>query len=256
MAAPCTPFSDTSCEPDSDAAAVLFSGGSDSTLTASLLSERHAVVHLLTYHHRAMRFVEKSRRAVLALQQAHGPARFIHRLVDINPLMNRLFTSALPADLHHYGTYALPMCCGACKLAMHVQTILYCRDRGIRHAADGSNIELSELFPEQMQPVLALYRELYARYGIAYSNPVFDVGGSDRRLIERGITALGNSKAQHVVYGTQHSCAAGVMLYAFTLGVGVPILGTSVRKDVAARYIAEKIERICVPLLDASVSPS
>jgi tRNA(Ile)-lysidine synthase TilS/MesJ len=39
---------------------VMFSGGSDSTLTASLLTEKHSVVHLVTYHHRAMGFAAKS----------------------------------------------------------------------------------------------------------------------------------------------------------------------------------------------------
>jgi len=232
---------------------VMFSGGSDSTLTASLLSEQHTVVHLVTYEHSAMTFAAKSRNAAEALRVAHGAERFVHSMIDINGYMARIFLRPLPQDLRRYGTYALPMCCGSCKLSMHVRSILYCREHDIRYAADGSNAELSELFPEQMQPVLELYRGLYERYGIEYTNPVFDVNRSDHRLFERGVTAKRDYKTEHVVYSNQHSCAAGVMLYGFTLGVGLPLLGTSAKKDVATRYIADKIEQFCVPFLDAEL---
>jgi hypothetical protein len=229
---------------------VMFSGGSDSTLTASLLSELHTVVHLVTYEHKAMSFASKSAKAVESLRAAHGADRFEYHLLDINGLMSRIFVRQLPADLSKYGTYALPMCCGSCKLSMHVRSVIYCYEHGIRYAADGSNAELSELFPEQMQPVLDLYRQLYARYGIEYTNPVFDVSRSDHVLYDRGVTRKRDYKTEHVVYTNQHSCAAGVMLYGFTLGVGLPLLGTSAKKDVATRYIADKIEQYCVPYLD------
>jgi hypothetical protein len=231
----------------------MFSGGSDSTLTASLLSELHTVVHLVTYEHRAMSFASKSRNAAESLRRAHGADRFVHSLIDINGLMGRIFVRQLPSDLRTYGTYALPMCCGSCKLSMHVRSVLYCYEHDIRYAADGSNAELSELFPEQMRPVLDLYCGLYRRYGIEYTNPVFDVNRSDHRLYERGVTTKRDYKTEHVVYSNQHSCAAGVMLYGFTLGVGLPLLGTSAKKDVATRYIADKIEQFCVPFLDAEL---
>src|SRR5262245_43776579 len=162
-------------EPDPTAhVTVMFSGGSDSTLTASMFAEKYAHVHLLTYKHAAMSFEEKCVKSLERLQKAHGADRFTHKFIDINPLMARMFVKPLARDLREYGTYALPMCCGACKLSMHVQTILYNRARKIEYAADGSNVELSELFPEQMPEVLELYRQLYERYGIRYSNPVLD----------------------------------------------------------------------------------
>jgi hypothetical protein len=232
---------------------VMFSGGSDSTLTASLLSELHPVVHLVTYEHAAMSFASKSQNAVETLRKAHGAERFVYTLLDINGLMGKIFFRPLPQDLRKYGTYALPMCCGSCKLSMHVRSILYCYEHGIRYAADGSNAELSELFPEQMKPVLELYRQLYQRYGIEYTNPVFDINRSDHQLYDRGVTSKRDYKTEHVVYTNQHSCAAGVMLYGFTLGVGIPLLGTSAKKDVATQYIADKIEQFCVPFVDAEL---
>ncbi len=71
---------------------------------------------------------------------------------------------------------------------MHVRSILYCYEHGIRYAADGSDAELSELFPEQMQPVLDLYRQLYQRYGIDYTNPSLQREPSDHQLYDRGVT--------------------------------------------------------------------
>lgn len=232
----------------------MFSGGSDSTLTASLLSENHTQVHLLTYSHKAMGFDKKCLTSFAFLQQRHGAERFVHQFLDINSLMAELFFKPLPKDLMTWGTYALPMCCGSCKLAMHVRSILYCHEHGIRFAADGSNVELSELFPEQMPSVLELYRQLYARFGIAYSNPVFNVNRSDFKLFDRGVTPKRDYKTEHVVYSNQHSCAAGVMLYGYTLGVSLPLMGSSSKEELAQKYIATKIEHFCIPYLEARLS--
>jgi hypothetical protein len=226
--------------PEESQVTVMFSGGSDSTLTASLLVEKHTHVHLLTYRHKAMRFEDKCLNALALLQKAHGADRFTHHFIDINPLMSQLFFRPLAKDLGKYGTYALPMCCGSCKLAMHVQTILYNHEHGIPYAADGSNVELSELFPEQMSSVLELYRRLYEQFGIDYSNPVFHVNRSDHQLYERGVTEKRDYKTEHVVYSNQHSCAVGTMLYAYTLGVGLPLLARSSDKELAQEYINAK----------------
>jgi len=235
-------------------ALVMFSGGSDSSLTASLLAERHTVVHLVTYSHQAMWFDHRCLHSLANLRKAHGEDKFVHEFINIKDLMGRIFFRPLAGDLRRYGTYALPMCCGSCKLAMHVRSILYCHEHGIRYSADGSNAELSELFPEQMVPVLHKYRELYARYGIEYENPVFEVGRSDHRLFERGVTPKRDYKTEHVVYSNQHSCVAGLMLYGYTLAVGVPILGRSADKEAATSYIADKVESFCVPYLDAALA--
>lgn len=234
-------------------AMVMFSGGSDSTLLASMFAEQHTVVHLLTYHHAVMTFAEKSGNAFRMLQKHYGEDRFVHHILEISDLMGRIYVKPLARDLKAYGTYALPMCCGSCKLSMHVRSIMYCHEHGIRYAADGSNAELSEHSPEQFKPVLSLYRQLYARYGIEYSNPVFDIERSDHRLYDMGITPKRDYKSEKLSHTNQHSCAAGFMLYGFTLGVGLPLLGTSNKKDLATRYIADKIEEYCVPFLDAQL---
>src|SRR5687767_8325599 len=112
---PWSEFADTTCNlppRESSGVLVMFSGGSDSSLTASLLSEQHTVVHLVTYHHRAMSFQTKCTASFEFLRKAHGESKFTHSVLDINDLMTKLFFRPLPNDLREYGTYALPMCCG------------------------------------------------------------------------------------------------------------------------------------------------
>lgn len=234
-------------------AAVLFSGGSDSTLTASILSEKYDTVHLLTYQHRGMKFEKKCIHSLKHLRDKFGEDRFVHSFFDINSVMDEIYFKFLAKDFREYGTYALPMCCGSCKLAMHVRTILYCQEKGVANAADGSNVELSELFPEQMIPVLQQYKELYAKFGISYSTPVFHVNRSDYRLYEMGVTKKRDYKNEHVLYSNQHSCLYGNMLYAYTLGVSLPLLRRSSRKKLAEKYIAHKIERLCIPFLNSKI---
>jgi len=188
------------------------------------------------------------------LQKAHGSDQFTHQFLDVSPIMGKLFVRPLVRDLKTYGTYALPMCCGSCRLSMHVATIQYNREHGIAYAADGANVELAELFPEQMRSVLGLYRDMYARFGMSYFNPVFHVSRSDHLLYDRGITEKRDFKTEHVVYSNQHSCVAGVMLYGYTLGVELPTKGRSSQEEVAHRYIAAKIDEFCIPFLDSEDS--
>lgn len=134
---------------------------------------------------------------------------------------------------------------------MHVAAIRYNLEHGIAYSADGTNFELAELFPEQMRSVVTQYRQLYAHFGIAYFNPVFDVSRSDHVLYERGVTEKRDFKTEHVVYSNQHSCAAGTMLYGYTLGVALPIRGRSSQEGVAARYVAAKIAEFCIPQIES-----
>lgn len=253
-----TPSCSTTCRelptPDEPGqpATVLFSGGSDSTLTASLYAERGFHVHLVTYRHRIMRFEKKCLKSLASLRAKHGDC-FTHAFLDMNPVQDLIYFRHLADDLRRWGTYALPMCCGACKLSMHVCTVLYNVRHGIRYAADGSNIELSELFPEQMPVVLALYAQLYERFGISYATPVFDVRRTDHVLFERGVTKRRDYKQQVIVYSNQHSCFAGTLLHAYTLGLAVPLFGRSSDPVTAEQYVRAKIDDVVLPYLEKEV---
>lgn len=152
---------------------VLFSGGTDSTLAAALSAEKHGRIRLVTYDRFGLFDTEENtRRAARVLQSRYGPERVTHEVLRYDALFKHIsYENYLMNLLKH--RFFLLSTCGLCKLAMHVRTIVYCLDTGARHACDGANKGM-ELFPAQMDCVLAEIRGLYARFGIDYANPVFD----------------------------------------------------------------------------------
>jgi hypothetical protein len=229
---------------------VMFSGGADSSLTASLLSEDHPVVHLVTYTHRAMSLPARCTASYEFLRKAHGYEKFVHHIRDIDDLTSLLFFWALPAGVQEHGAYALSFPGDSHRLAMHVASILYCQEHAIRYAADGSNLDVSKLFSEQTPRVLDMYRRLYARYGIEYSNPVFAVERSHDLLFERGVTPKRDYKTENVVFFNQHISPAGVMFDEFAFDAAFP---WPEKDTVAERSIAARIRTFCIPFLDKAL---
>lgn len=155
-----------------DAIAVLYSGGTDSTLAAALSAERFRRVHLLTYDRFGLFSTGNAAKAAAQLAERFGPERVTHAILPVERLFRHLCYERYPAMLRRHGFFLLSVC-GLCKLAMHARTVVYCLDSGIAAACDGANQGM-RLFPAQMAPVLAQLRAFYARFGIRYENPVFD----------------------------------------------------------------------------------
>ena len=104
--------------------------------------------------------------------------------------------------LCRHGFFVLSTC-GLCKLAMHVRTVKYCLDHGIRQACDGANQGMT-MFPDQMLPVILETRKMYAQFGIEYFNPVFDIQppeegsfikGANRQFLDRFMQLPGPADA-------------------------------------------------------------
>lgn len=211
--------------------AVLFSGGSDSTLTAALEAERAEVVHLLTFRRFGIFRTENSRRNVPRLERAFGEGRFLHRSYDVDALFRWLSYDRWLRDAYAHG-FMLLSTCGLCKLSMHLRALLYCLEHDIRRVADGANRQMN-IYPAQMAPVLQALRGMYARFGIEYANPVFDYDGpsemgfhpatstslfapedaaaaqgqtTDRRLYELGILDAPGTKGTPTDHAMQARC--------------------------------------------------
>jgi hypothetical protein len=153
-------------------AAVLYSGGTDSTLVACMAAERFERVHLLTYHRLGMFDVEHSERNVAALKSRY-PGRIVRPgIMPVDALFRHVSYEHYLGDLLRYRGQLLTTC-GFCKLAMHLRTLVYCVDQGIGTVWDGANVNMN-IFPMQMEPILARMRQLYERAGIRYENPVFN----------------------------------------------------------------------------------
>lgn len=170
-------------------ALLLYSGGTDSTLAACLLAERHERVRLLTFRRFGLFDVENSGRNVAALKRKYGEDRFSHDIVPVDRLFRKVSYDRFLASFLKHGFFLLSTC-GLCKLAMHVRAAVYCLDNGIKRVSDGANKGM-DLFPDQQPGVIGMLREMYAGLGIEYSNPVFDfegpqdIGFSDRFHLER-----------------------------------------------------------------------
>ena len=153
--------------------AVLFSGGTDSTLAAALAAETHEKVHLVTYDRFGLFDTESNTgRAARTLIDRLGSQKIVHDIVRYDALFKYTSYENYLSNLMRYRFFLLSTC-GLCKLAMHVRTIVYCLDNDIGHASDGANKGM-DLFPAQMENVLAEIRGLYKEFGITYTNPVFN----------------------------------------------------------------------------------
>jgi len=176
---------------------LLYSGGTDSTLTACLAADRFDKVNLLTYKRFGIFSVTNPIVNVRILQDKYGKDRFPHAIIPVDKIFKMVSYERFLSNAARHGFFLLSTC-GLCKLAMHVRTIVYCIDNGIHHVCDGANQGM-HLFPDQMDSVIRETREMYARFGIEYSNPVFDFEGpqdidfADRLHFER-IPGLGAEK--------------------------------------------------------------
>lgn len=156
-------------------AVLLFSGGTDSTLTAALMAEEFEKVHLITYDRFGFFSALNPVINVQKLKNKFGEARFDHRVIKIDRLSKYVFYERYLRNFLRFRFFLLSNC-GLCKLAMHVRTVIFCLDNKITNVCDGANQGM-RLFPAQMSSVIREVRKMYARFGIEYTNPVFDFEG-------------------------------------------------------------------------------
>ncbi|MEZ4268640.1 MAG: 7-cyano-7-deazaguanine synthase [Myxococcota bacterium] len=178
-----------------DRVVVLFSGGTDSMLTAALAAERFDEVFLVTYHRLGLAGTENSARGAEALANKYGADRIHHEIIDITKLFKHVSYERYLQNLRKHKLFLLSTC-GLCKLSMHIRTLIYCEDHGIKHVCDGANKGMN-LFPAQMVGVLEIMKDLYADFGISYTNPVYDYEPpADKSLVDReGMGVLKTSLA-------------------------------------------------------------
>jgi 7-cyano-7-deazaguanine synthase in queuosine biosynthesis len=221
---------------------VLFSGGSDSTLTAFKLCELFKKVHLLTYSHSYDEFVERSEVNVNKLKNMFGVDRVIHKIIDVDPLWEKIYRGTWKQDVKKYGSYIVACGCGACKLAMHTATIIYNLENNIRYAADGANQESMHRLPAQMKGVIAKFKEFYNEYGIIYDNPVYNEVRTDWKVYQLGLTNKRNTKFPHeyIFHETGPTCYNGSLHNIYVIFYYLPFHGKKAHEENSIRYCKEK----------------
>jgi tRNA(Ile)-lysidine synthase TilS/MesJ len=197
-------------------ACVLFSGGADSTLAASIISEQYSPVHLLSFKHHHMSQLEKTTQSAHHLQEHFGAGKILHQWIDMTGLWRKMNCEPPQGSLRLPGLFALLLKpCLACKVAMHLLTLSYCLAREIKVAADGAHPDGAALFPEQLNEGLDVLREFYRLHGIRYENPVYQVKQPDVELFAQGVTRKKNTKNEHIYYSNQFACHVGLLAYFY-----------------------------------------
>ena len=160
--------------------AVLFSGGLDSSLAVCAMIEKGYDVHLLHYDTGALisNNLVNIRYAELKKIYEECIIRLYER--NVSGGFRRIALVSLEEDIKKYG---VSLICVGCKLAMHVQCIIYCKNNGIRCVADGST-ERQKRYGEQREVSLEFIKKFYQEYDIDYRNPIYNL---DKKIIKYGL---------------------------------------------------------------------
>lgn len=162
-------------QPDTNLAAgksalILYSGGTDSTCAAALAAERFSEVHLVTFWERATRNSPIPTANAKILKKHFPETSLVTQYLQIDELVRFFSYERYPSTILKHGILALATP-GYSSLAWHTSAIIYCREHDIKHVMDGLTRELMH-FPGHMDAVVEQIRDMYAAYGISYSNPV------------------------------------------------------------------------------------
>ena len=216
---------------DSSAVALMYSGGTDSTLAAVKAAQAFQQVHLLTYRRFGMFHLQNSERNVKALRERFGQERFVRpALIPVDDLFRHVSYESYLRDLLRHRLMLLTTC-GLCKLAMHLRTLVYCHRHGVGCVWDGANRNMT-IFPAQMSEVLEMLRRLYGLADIEYENPVFDY--DDDQGMDFGSALWGLSPARGGKKGTRGP-TTGEELHELGLAPAPAVKGPAYDKQIQGR---------------------
>ena len=231
-------------------AAVLFSGGSDSTLAAAQILDHCERVTLLTFDPGYLLFINNTRVHAKKLQQKFGSDRVDHQIIDIRHFIKEILGSDVAGDVSEYGFNLSSLVCLGCRLSMHAYAIVWCIRNEVPYLVDGS-IRAQSTIPEQMESVIRRNRRFYSeKYGIHHFSPIYEEDESDRRLEELGIADKRRLKKQFILFDTQATCVFGVPADVYgRLFYGRLVPGQ--REDDSEQYCAEKYPLMVETIDDA-----
>lgn len=225
-------------------AAVLFSGGTDSTLAAALMLDEFEKVTLLTFDPGHILFVDNMRVHARALQARFGQERVVHEVIDIEEdYIRRILRRDTAGDLREYGFNMSSLVCLGCRLSMHACAIVWCLTNEVPYLADGA-IRAQSTIPEQLESVIKRNRRTYSqKYGIRTFSPIYEESESDRRLEALGIANKRKLKRQFILFDTQATCVFGVPADVYGRLFYGRLVGRQ-REDDSQQYLDEKYPEV------------
>lgn len=218
--------------------AVMFSGGTDSTYAAWLQFAKYKQIYLVTFVRRGLRRVENLQDAVKRLKhKAPSNVEIHHDIIDFENIYQTITPHQEKQEVQQavlsqelgplwedpHGTHngrekymknlrKLFMAneCLQCKIAMEIAAIKFCKENNLFLICDGSNTEQLD-DGSQLEDVKILARDIFKRFGINFSSPVFHISPEDRcrSLYIAGITDHPNHKKMektHQIPSRQIQC--------------------------------------------------
>lgn len=208
--------------------AVLFSGGLDSSVAVCVMIEQGYDVDLLHMNTGALITNNLSQIRKNEIERTYPTCKIKYQEISSFGFFRKLALTNLEEDILKY---KVSMICIGCKLAMHISTLKYCVEKGIKVAIDGS-CKRQERYAEQRIATIETVRELYRTYGVEYNNPVYmyDKPTIKYALFDRGIT----------IQPLEDTC-----LFSHTFSVA--------DDDVIKEYLHDKLP-VCKELIERSIS--
>jgi predicted subunit of tRNA(5-methylaminomethyl-2-thiouridylate) methyltransferase len=254
-----------------DKCVVLFSGGTDSTCVAALMAEKFNEIHLLTFFESGTKDSPIPTKNIELLKEKFPKTTFLHQIISTTNLVKRLSYENYLSNIFRHGFYVLATP-GFSTLSWHAKAIQYCKEAGVSFVADGQTKELLH-FPGHMDRVIALFKDLYGRFGINYENPVreWDIP-PDQQVIDRlivgrhgyfvspdgvsqearrttgdhlfslGIFPHRNVKGSSLDKSMQHDCYPFVLYNVFAFWLMIPFLGQERFEMRMESLFKEKVE--------------
>lgn len=206
--------------------AILFSGGTDSTLTSALLTEQFDEIHLLTYDRFGFHSTDNTNEQFKLLAEKYVNIKFVHKILNIDKIFKHITYDDYFNNLKNFGFFNLSTC-GLCKLSMHVKTVDYCLENNIKTVADGANKAMF-MFPDQMKPVIDVFKSLYHEHGIEYINPVFNIDAPEEKdfLEKEDLHFLKADNKDHDEINDESSDTTGLRLYQLGLAPSPNVKGS------------------------------
>lgn len=216
-------------------AAILFSGGSDSTLAAALFAERFGRVHLITLDR--FSFIG-ARKYTLPnyerLRWTYGHEKFKRVILPVGKLHKAISYHDYFGTLRRHGRATAGLFFS--KIAMHARVAAYCIEHGIQTVGDGM-VPYMSVYPDQNRIIaIDTVWKFYAAFGIRYENPVWEIAEhAEQLLYDKGVT--NQPRVRGGVEDTQVFYAEQVLFALFA-------------KYMTTKYGSDGYERLLKPLFE------
>ncbi|RID88372.1 hypothetical protein D1953_04095 [Peribacillus asahii] len=155
--------------------AVLFTGGRDSSLVASLEALQGNEVHLLTCNSGIGIGSELSQIRVDQLKARFPEQIACREILPTYGLFRSVAIENLEADFRRWGINLVLL---GDKLAIHAAATVYCLQNGISRMVDGC-VGYQEDLAEQKEVAIELLKDFERQYGIEYESPIYNYGSKD-----------------------------------------------------------------------------